>query len=307
MDSSIQFESKVGEGSLFYLSVDADYESDSTVFSEKIENIKRVLVIDDNMNSRLSIQKMLTNWGVDTVTCESASEAVFILQMTSGFDLIIVDNFIHDSNGIESIRLICTKLNITVESQSFLLLHAATDDYIFHNECEQVGIKYLIEKPLRYDEVFRYLSGINVEVPQIELKIETKQQNVMQRKAKILIADDDIFNMMLAKAMVTKIVPEVEITEATNGKIAMEQVIASDFDLVFMDVQMPEMDGNEATKSIRRYEKPIGKHTVIIGLTAGALQEERDKCIASGMDEFLTKPIDSAKLKETIERILLSC
>jgi CheY-like chemotaxis protein len=304
MGSTIQFESKVGEGSLFYFSVNASYDSDSSLFSEKIENIKRVLVIDDNMNSRISIQKMLTNWGIETVICETASEAVFILQMTASFDLIIVDNFIHNSNGIESIRLICKKLNITVDSQNFLLLHAATDDYLFHNECELTGIKYLIEKPLRYDEVFRYLSDINVEKPQIELSDETKQQTVMEIKAHILIADDDMFNMMLAKAMVSNILPNVEISEAVNGKIAMEMAIASNFDIVFMDVQMPEMDGNEATKAIRRHEKNTGKHTVIVGLTAGALQEERDKCLSSGMDEFLTKPIETTKLKETIERIL---
>jgi signal transduction histidine kinase/response regulator RpfG family c-di-GMP phosphodiesterase len=304
MGSTIQFESKVGEGSVFYFDVMATYESDSSVFSEKIQNIHRVLVIDDNMNSRISIQKMLTNWGIETVICESASEAVFILQMTASFDLVIVDNFIHNCNGLESIRLICKKLNITVDSQNFLLLHAATDDYLFHNECELMGIKYLIEKPLRYDEVFKYLSAINVEKPQIEIAEKTKQQTIMDRKVNILIADDDMFNMMLAKAMVSNIVSNVEISEAVNGKIAMEKAIAHNFDIVFMDVQMPEMDGNEATKAIRRHEKNTGKHTVIVGLTAGSLQEERDKCLDSGMDEFLTKPIDTAKLKETIERIL---
>jgi len=304
MGSTIEFESKVGEGSVFYFSVNASYDSDSAVFNEKIKNIHRVLVIDDNMNSRISIQKMLTNWGIETVICESASEAVFILQMTASFDLIIVDNFIHNSNGIESIRLICKKLNITIDSQNFLLLHAATDDYIFHNECELMGIKYLIEKPLRYDEVFNYLSAINVDRPQIEIIEDKKQQSNMERKVKVLIADDDIFNMMLAKAMVSNIIPSVEITEAVNGKIAMEQVVNNNFDIVFMDVQMPEMDGNDATKAIRMFEKKSGKHAVIVGLTAGALQEERDKCLSSGMDEFLTKPIDTAKLKETIERIL---
>lgn len=305
MGSSIQFESEPNKGSVFTFSIDAPYESDSGVFTEKIENIKRVLVIDDNMNSRISIQKMLTNWGIEAVICESASEAVFILQMTTAFDLIIVDNFIHNSNGLESIKLICKKLNITVQSQNFLLLHAATDDFIFHNECEQMGIKYLIEKPLRYDEVYNYLSAINVDkTTTIEIQEPTKTPINMNKLFKILVADDDVFNMMLAKAMINNIIPEVEITEAVNGKIAMNYAIENSYDLVFMDVQMPEMDGNEATKAIRKHEKCIGKHTNIIGLTAGALKEEREKCLSSGMDEFLTKPIDSAKLKETIERIL---
>ena len=305
MGSNIEFESEPNKGSVFSFKIDALYDLNSAVYNEKIENLKRVLVIDDNMNSRISIQKMLTNWGLETVICESASEAVFILQMTNAFDLIIVDNFTHNANGIESIKLICKKLNITVDSQNFLLLHAATDDFTFHNECEQMGIKFLIEKPLRYDEVFNYLSAINVERNQKnEITELIKETPKMDKKSKILVADDDVFNMMLAKAMIGNIVPEVEITEAINGKIALNYVIENDFDIVFMDVQMPEMDGNEATRAIRKHEKCTGKHTIVIGLTAGALKEEREKCLNSGMDEFLTKPIDSAKLKETIGKFI---
>ena len=126
----------------------------------------------------------------------------------------------------------------------------------------------------------------------------------MDRKSKILIVDDDIINMMLAKAMVTNVVADVEITEAVNGKIAMEKAIANDFDIIFMDVQMPEMNGKEATKAIRSHEKTIGRHTIIIGITAGTQNDEREKCLSSGMDEFMTKPIESAKLKEAIEKVL---
>ncbi|MBP6609763.1 MAG: response regulator [Paludibacter sp.] len=305
MDSSIQYESKLNGGSVFHFSIEAECEINSAVFKEKIYNIKRVLVIDDNQNSRISIQRMLHNWGIEVVTCESASEAVFIIQISNAFDLIIVDNSVHCVNGLQSIRLICNKLGISVESQNFLLLHASSDDYQFHNECEQVGVKYLIEKPLRYDEVFNYLSNINVEQPKpIKSTNTLTDSEPMQRNLKFLVADDDIFNMMLAKAMLNKISPGVEITEAVNGKIAYDKVIENNFDLVFMDVQMPEMDGNEATMAIRKYEKGIGKHTIIIGLTAGALEEERRKCIDSGMDEFLTKPIDSTKLSDTINRLL---
>ena len=110
--------------------------------------------------------------------------------------------------------------------------------------------------------------------------------------------------MMLAKALIGKFIPNLEIVEAVNGKIAYEKVIISDFDLVFMDVQMPEMDGNEATKAIRNEECRVGKHTIIVGLTAGALETEREKCLNSGMDDFLTKPIDTVKLKETINKLL---
>lgn len=305
MGDKIKFESKVGEGSTFYFTINALYETNSKVFSEKIENIKRALVIDDNLNSRIYIQRLLSNWGIETITCESASEAVFILQVSSHYDLIVVDNQIHNSNGLESIRLICRKLNISVDSRNFLLLHASTDDFIFFEECEQTGIKYLIEKPLRYDEVYNYLLNIDVNrTYKKNEKVITEKPNQMNGNFKILIADDDVFNMMLAKAMISNIITDVEISEAVNGKIALEKVLNNDFDLVFMDVQMPEMDGNEATKAIREAESATGKHTIIIGLTAGALETEREKCLSSGMDVFLTKPIDTQKLKDTIQKLL---
>ena len=124
------------------------------------------------------------------------------------------------------------------------------------------------------------------------------------RKLKVLIVDDDIINMMLAKAMVSNVLSNVEITEAVNGKIALEKAISNDFDIIFMDVQMPEMNGNDATKAIRIHEKTIGRHTIIIGVTAGVLKEDRERCFRSGMDEFMTKPIETLKLKETITKVL---
>ena len=127
---------------------------------------------------------------------------------------------------------------------------------------------------------------------------------MIDRKLKILIVDDDIINMMLAKAMISNVLINLEITEAVNGKIALEKAIANDFDIIFMDVQMPIMNGNEATKAIRIHEKTINRHTIIVGITAGVLKEDRERCLSSGMDEFLTKPIESVKLKETIDRVL---
>lgn len=305
MDSQIVFESVVNQGSVFGFSIVVDYEMDGTLFKEKINQLNRVLLIEDNHSSRTCIQRMLNNWGLEVVTCESASEAIFILQMSNPYDLIIVDNSLHTISGIESIQHICRKLNITVESQNFLLLHASTDDYYFHHDCEQVGIKYMIEKPLRYDEVFGYLSAINIQTRNMLTERAEKAEQISTVPIhKILVVDDDMFNMMLAKAMIDRIVPGVEIVEAKNGKVAFEKVIEQDFDLVFMDVQMPEMDGNEATMAIREYESKLQKHTPIVGLTAGALLEERNKCFSAGMDDFLTKPIESDRLSETIKRIL---
>ncbi len=305
MNSHIVFESEPKKGSVFSFSLNLLYESQSAVFTEKIENLKKVLIIDDNFTSRVLIEKMFINWGIETVICDSPAEAVFILQMGTTFDVIVVDNNMTEGNAIKSIKSICNQLNIEVHQLNFLVLHSASVDISFLNECRSLGIKHLFEKPIRYDVIFNYLKNINKSIPEvINDWNETPTSSSVLDVKNILVADDDIFNMMLTKAMISNILPNVKVTEAVNGRIAYEEIVSNQYDLVFMDVQMPLLDGNEATKKIREFEKNTSHHTIIVGLTAGALKEEREKCFQSGMDEFLTKPIDSQKLRDAIDRFL---
>lgn len=305
MNSHIVFESEPKKGSVFSFSLNLLYESQSAVFTEKIENLKKVLIIDDNFTSRVLIEKMFINWGIETVICDSPAEAVFILQMGTTFDVIVVDNNMTEGNAIKSIKSICNQLNIEVNQLNFLVLHSASVDISFLNECRSLGIKHLFEKPIRYDVIFNYLKNINKSIPEvINDWNETPTPSSVLDVKNILVADDDIFNMMLTKAMISNILPNVKVTEAVNGRIAYEEIVSNQYDLVFMDVQMPLLDGNEATKKIREFEKNTSHHTIIVGLTAGALKEEREKCFQSGMDEFLTKPIDSQKLRDAIDRFL---
>ena len=305
MNSHIVFESEPKKGSVFSFSLNLLYESQSAVFTEKIENLKKVLIIDDNFTSRVLIEKMFINWGIETVICDSPAEAVFILQMGTTFDVIVVDNNMTEGNAIKSIKSICKQLNIEVHQLNFLVLHSASVDISFLNECRSLGIKHLFEKPIRYDVIFNYLKNINKSIPEVinDWNESPTPSSVLDVK-NILVADDDIFNMMLTKAMISNILPNVKVTEAVNGRIAYEEIVSNQYDLVFMDVQMPLLDGNEATKKIREFEKNTSHHTIIVGLTAGALKEEREKCFQSGMDEFLTKPIDSQKLRDAIDRFL---
>lgn len=303
MNSTIQFDSVEGRGSTFYFSIETECDPTALIFDKKIEGICNVLIVNDNTSSNTLLKNMLTRWGINSQTCESAYEAVLLLQLNPGFDLIIVDNYIHGNTGVDSIKIICNRLNIRVYEQPFLLLHSVTDDYNLFNECEQIGVKLCIKKPVRYTELYRYLSEINNPGTEKQtMKNDIEKKEPMNEKLKILIADDDMFNMMLAKAMIKNIVPDVEIHEAKNGREAYEKAIAGDFDLIFMDVQMPEMDGNEATRLIRKDEKLLNKSQFIVGLTAGALAEEREKSMQSGMNLFLTKPIDSEKLRSVLEK-----
>ncbi len=305
MNSHIVFESEPKKGSVFSFSLNILYESQSTVYAEKIENLKKVLIVDDNFNSRILTQKMFTNWGLETVVCENPVEAVFIIQTGAVFDVIVVDNVLNESNAIKSIVYICSELNIEVNSLNFLILHSTSADKHFFDECRRLGIKHLSQKPIRHDQMFDYLKNINKsEILNIKDCDEIDNVIEISESKRILVVDDDIFNMLLAKAMITKILPDACMTEAVNGQIAFDKICSNNFDLVFMDVQMPELDGNEATRKVREFEENISRHTIIVGLTAGALNEEREKCFQSGMDEFLTKPIDVKKLKDVIDKYI---
>lgn len=305
MGSEIIFESEKGIGTTFHFSIETlvEYDIDSNV--EPINNISRVLIIDDNEKSQNNLEKMISSWGIECETCESPFNAIMILQLAQPFDVIIVDNRMNNIDGMGVVKMICDKLKITTANQTFILLHSMTEDYLFYDECNEIGIDLLLTKPVKSKELYNCLKELKLNKngkSSHDIIIDTR--NLKSKLNKILIADDDIFNMYLAKAMIGNIISEVEIHEANNGKIAYELSKENVYDMIFMDVQMPEMDGNDATMAIREYEKKSKTHTPIIGLTAGALKEEKEKCLASGMDEFLTKPIDTSKLKEVIFKYL---
>jgi signal transduction histidine kinase len=133
---------------------------------------------------------------------------------------------------------------------------------------------------------------------------EKSLQGLPNFRPKILIAEDVSMNMLMIKAMLKKLQPNIELLEAVNGIQVLKQYSESRIDLIFMDVQMPEMDGLETTREIRKIEQTNGKHIPIVALTAGAFQDEREKCISAGMDYFLTKPIESKKIKSVLEKYL---
>jgi CheY-like chemotaxis protein len=121
-------------------------------------------------------------------------------------------------------------------------------------------------------------------------------------KNTILVAEDVHFNMVLIRTLLNQLVPQAEIITAKNGLEAVQKFQETPPQLIFMDVQMPEMDGLTATKKIRALEK--NTHTSIVALTAGALTTEKNKCLAAGMDDFLTKPLERAALEEILAKYL---
>jgi len=307
MGSTINVESEYGKGSVFSFSIETSYniENNRDIFEQL--PIKKVLVIDDNDKNRLILEHNLIHWGIEFTGCDNGISALNILEK-SYFDLIIADYHMPYMNGIEIIRMIREKLHLSPDRLPVILMHSSADDYNLMEECKKLGVALKIVKPVKASELYNLLKKIYKNEPKEiqtkELNLKTHLPSDLKRAFTFLIAEDVATNMFLIKTIIKKLLPDVNVIEAVNGKEAVEKFKKNKIDFIFMDLQMPELNGFDATKQIREYEITINSHTPIIALTAGALKEEKNKALSSGMDDFLTKPIENEKLQKIINNYL---
>ena len=208
------------------------------------------------------------------------------------------------SHKLPQIKLIREKLKLSPKKLPIILLHSSSDDAELHRKCDDYGVRFRLTKPVKAEVLYNYFCNINSPiVPRI-----ITENDIAKTTAKtlnsftILVAEDVEMNMLLVKFLIAKLLPEAKIIEAIDGREAVQQWQKEKPDLILMDMQMPIMDGIEATIKIRELEKSTDKYVTIIALTAGAMQEEKDKCLAAGMDDFLTKPIEPEKLSQAFNR-----
>lgn len=306
MGSSIKIKSTVGVGTVFYFEVATRFEAGDKPDYTKIIGVQRCLIIDDNANNQLIIKQMLNQWQIQSECCDSGFEALKIIERTEPFDLIICDYNMPYFNGIETIKMLKDKLKLSTEKQPVILLHSSLDHHNLEKECLELGIRFHLSKPVKSNDLFIYLNNLyqdNVTNSINETIVYTKVK-INHPKIKILIAEDVFLNMVLIKAILSELGYNDGIIEAKNGNEAVEKYQEMNPDLILMDVHMPELDGISATKKIRDIELLTGNNVPIIALTAGALKEEREKCFAYGMNDFLTKPLIPEKIKEILDKYL---
>ncbi|MBN2873518.1 MAG: response regulator, partial [Spirochaetales bacterium] len=228
------------------------------------------------------------------------------------FDLIIVDYHMPGMDGLQTIAIIRERVENSPEKLPVLLLHSSADDTLIKKACVELGVRNSLVKPVKARELHRLLASIDetgVPVRETPTRVTLQSEAVVastkaSRKITILIAEDVPMNMLLVKSMAKRLLPGAEILEAVTGLEAVQMALQHPVDLILMDVQMPEMDGLEATREIRTREERTGRRVPIVALTAGALDEERGKCKAAGMDFFLTKPLKSDALRGAFKLFL---
>jgi len=308
MRGQIQVDSTVGQGSTFEFTVvlgvyDGSVAALPVADSNDLRDVP-VLIVDDNATNRRILVETLERWRMRVQSAESAAIALQLLESGRATGapppLILTDVHMPVMDGfmlVENLRLSPHFRDATV----IMLTSGAQSSDAAHGERLRVAARLL--KPVKQSELLRTLLQVVAKkgVPAVaEPDAPTAAQPAPRRQLRILLAEDSLVNQKLALGLLQKWGHHVVI--AVNGQETVEKWEADSFDLILMDVQMPICDGLEATRQIRRREQVRGGHIPIIAMTAKAMSGDRDLCLGSGMDFYLTKPMRQRELADALAK-----
>ncbi len=300
MGSTLQLRSKLGEGSTFYFDVVFPSEKGEPIEWEGLESIHHILVVDDNENNRIIVSQMLRLKNIKTTEATNGFEALQYLASGKRYDVILMDYHMPFMDGIETIRKMQESFAGQMDDMPVLLLHSSSDDQRIMQACREFGIRHRLIKPLKIQELYHALSHLSERIEPAGAGVESHPPNTQEFS--IVIAEDNPVNMLLTETILSNCLPQVTLFKAENGLQAVEFCKKQVPDLIFMDVQMPFMNGYEATQTIRQIP---GCATVpILALTAGNVKGEKEKCLAIGMDDFVVKPVVEEMVRQLLNKWL---
>jgi len=308
MGGEIRVESQLGRGSTFHLTLGLAVQSNlshssDTFQPERLRDLQ-VLIVDDNFTNRRVLGGMLTRWGMKPTAVEGGRSALQVLEFAGGagchFPLVLLDGQMPEMDGFSVAKRI--KENPLWADVAIMMLTSAgyPGDAA---RCRDLGISAYLVKPIRQKELLRGICEVLQLSAQQKAPLVTRHTiRETANRCSVLLVEDNAVNQTLAVRVLEK--RGFVVTVAADGQAALATLAQQDFDVVLMDVQMPIMDGFEATAAIRERERPAGKHTPIIAMTAHALKGYEERCLSAGMDGYVSKPIRTAELVATIERVL---
>ena len=288
MGSTLQLDSTPGVGSCFYFEISFDSEQGEAIVWDNLDNIKNVLVVDDNENNRIILAQTLRLKGIRTAEAKNGFEALQLLADGQVYDAVLMDYQMPYMDGLETIEKIRGSFSASAHELPIILLHSSSDDGTIIKACEELQVSQRVVKPIKMQEIYHALSRLHQKGGSL-VSAHSPVIEITDTNLTVLIAEDNAVNMLLARTIIKKLAPNFRLLEASNGKEAVHICMSTQPDLILMDVQMPEMNGYEATKAIRKLNHSF--RIPIIALTAGNVKGEREKCLAAGMDDFLVKPV----------------
>jgi CheY-like chemotaxis protein/HPt (histidine-containing phosphotransfer) domain-containing protein len=305
MGSKLNLTSQLGKGSTFYFDIEVSCEMMEQEDGDLPLN--RVLVVDDNANNRVILQHMLAYKQVESVLAENGMEALQLLMKGERFDVILMDYHMPILSGLETIEKIKELFRQQGEGIPLIVLHTSSEEHEVISAFRQEERSFCLLKPIKSDELYqtlrRAIQQNKEEAGQAKSNLSLPT-DVYGKGIQVLLADDNVVNMALNVRMMASIMPDAILTEVSNGAEAIQACEKVNFDLILLDVQMPEVDGIEATKQIRQMKNY--QNTPIIGITAGNVSGEKERCLDAGMSEFLAKPIRQQDLFNALHQAMLS-
>jgi PAS domain S-box-containing protein len=308
MGGRLWLESEVGRGSRFHFTIRLGRAAEQQPEQVETEPVclhgMRVLVVDDNATNRRILDEVLASWRMDPTSVETAAEALEKIgkaeQAGQPYQLVITDAHMPEVDGFSLAGGIREKHN---NEEPVIMMLTSGDRPSDVAECERLGIASYLLKPIKQSELLEAIQlALGLVGPRGPQFGAAEAHCCKARSMRILLAEDSLVNQQLAVALLSG--EGHEVTVANNGREAVAAVEKGLFDVVLMDVQMPEMDGLEATAIIRRSESTRGARRMpIIAMTAHALSGDRERCLEAGMDGYTSKPINADELFATIESL----
>jgi len=306
MNGEIWVESSPGAGSCFHFTgrFGVAQETEAPAADESVLAGTPTLIVDDNATNRRILSELLWMWRMRPASAASAMEALTLLRRSAErgdpFALVITDCHMPEMDGFDLSERIRSSPHLT---DAVIMMLTSGEQQGDIARCRELGISLYLTKPIRRAELRNSIAAALAErrtpaaplMPAAPAAIEAAPGNAMR----ILLAEDNAVNQRVALRILEKAGHRV--TLAANGLEAVNALESGAFDLILMDVQMPEMDGLEATAAIRDKEKSAGSHIPIIAMTAHAMAGDRDRCLASGMDDYISKPIRARALLALVE------
>jgi two-component system, sensor histidine kinase and response regulator len=308
MGGAIWVESQPGEGSTFHFTLRLAVQDKRFVGSVPLQpellRDMHALIVDDNFTNRRVLTGMLTRWGMKPTAVEGGRAALQALEVAKStgrpFPLILLDGQMPEMDGFALAERIKKDPGLVGATIMMLTSAGHLGDAA---RCRELGISAYLVKPIRQGELLQAICDVLHLSKQEQGPLVTRHTlREARNRSRVLLAEDNLVNQTLAVRLLEK--RGYLVSVAGNGREALTALEKERFDVVLMDIQMPEMDGFEATATIREREKSTGKHIPIIALTAHALKSDQVRCLSAGMDAYISKPIRTNELFATIEGLL---
>jgi CheY-like chemotaxis protein len=309
MGGRVWVESELGTGSRFHFTVRLVTETNNAAVTESLTSPVtlqglKVLIVDDNGTNRLILHKIVERWGMNPTSVSDGEQALDELSAAENandaYGLMITDMHMPSMDGFGLVGHLKDRVKFSTPTIMMLTSGGQRGDAA---RCEELGIAAYLNKPVRQAElreaVIRVLHAKQQGLPvPLITRYSLRDKGDLLRSLHVLLAEDNRVNQKIATRLLEK--RGHHVVHAGNGQEALAALAQRSFDLVLMDVHMPHMDGLEATLAIREKEKSTGLHQRVIAMTALAMIGDRERCLAAGMDGYLSKPIDLQKLDEVL-------